>query len=128
MTFGGLFGRIALQMFFGLLLVVFAGGGFYWIIAFFLTIPAIGLSVLIFAPLEYISAPLGARWFAWIAMPFVGALCPRLVALFDTNPNFAAGVHDLSFWSTTAGVLWTLSSVMVAYLQLPIVPDRRLID
>jgi len=115
-------------MLFGFLLVLFAGGGLYWIVAFFLTIPAISLSLLIFAPLEYFSARLGARWFAWIAMPFVGALCPRLVALVDSNPNFAAGVHDLSFFSTMAGVLWTLSSVIIAYLQLPTVPDKRFVD
>ncbi|EJZ20516.1 hypothetical protein NE852_05505 [Rhizobium sp. Pop5] len=128
MTLGGLFGRIALQMFFGFVLVLFAGGGLYWIVAFFLTIPALGLSLLVFAPLEYLSARLGFRWFSWVAIPFVGALCPRLVALVDMKPNFAAGVHDLSFFSTMAGVLWTLSSVMVAYLQLPIVPDKRFVD
>ncbi|MBB4115810.1 membrane protein implicated in regulation of membrane protease activity [Rhizobium sp. BK226] len=128
MTLGGLFGRVAFQMFFGVLFVLFAGGGLYWIIAIFFTIPAIGLSLLIFAPLEYLSASLGVRWLAWIAMPFVGALCPRLVALVDSNPNFASGVHDLAFFSTAAGVLWTLSSVLSAYLHLPIVPDKRLID
>ncbi|KZS49570.1 hypothetical protein FHX10_005177 [Rhizobium sp. BK591] len=128
MTLGGLFGRVAFQMFFGVLFVLFAGGGLYWIIAIFFTIPAIGLSLLIFAPLEYLSARLGVRWLAWIAMPFVGALCPRLVALVDSNPNFASGVHDLAFFSTAAGVLWTLSSVLSAYLHLPIVPDKRLID
>ncbi|AUW41104.1 hypothetical protein [Rhizobium leguminosarum] len=128
MTLGGLFGRIALQMFFGFVLVLFAGGGLYWILAFFLAVPAIGLSLVIFAPVEYLSARLGVRWLAWIAIPFVGALCPRLVALVDSNPNFAAGVHDLSYLSTMAGVFWTLSSVIVAYLQLPIVPDKRLFD
>ncbi|MGZ9720281.1 hypothetical protein [Rhizobium miluonense] len=129
MTLGGLFGRVALILLFGLVLVPLAGGGLVWVVALFLVVPAIGMSVFIFAPIEYVAARLGVRWLAWIATPFVGAGIPWLYEFIAPNrANFLAGISQLCFVSGVIGVLWTISSLMAALLQQPPLPDKRLFD
>ncbi|TIX90491.1 hypothetical protein [Rhizobium sp. P44RR-XXIV] len=129
MTLGGLFGRIALQLLCGFVLVAVTGGGLVWIIVMFLLVPCIGMSVFIFAPIEYFAARFGVRWLAWIVTPFVGAGIPWLFEFIAPNrANFLAGISQLCFVSGVMGVLWTVSSVTAAFLQQPPVPDKRLFD
>lgn len=129
MTLGGLFGRIALLLVGGSILVPFYGGGLMWVVALFLAAPAIGMALLIFAPIEYIAARYGVRWLAWIVTPLVGAGFPWLFAFIAPNrANFLAGISQLCFLSGALGVLWTISSLTAAFLQQPPLPDERLFD
>lgn len=129
MTLGGLFGRIALQLLCGFVFVALAGEGLFWIIALFLVVPAIGMSVFIFALIEYVAARLGVRWIAWIVTPFVGSGVPWLFEFIAPNrANFLAGIAQLCFLSGVMGILWTISSLTAAFLQQPPLPDKRLFD
>ena len=120
---------MALQLLCGFVLVALAGGGLIWVIALFLLMPAIGMSVFIFAPIEYVAARFGLRWVAWIITPFVGAGIPWLIEFIAPNrTNFLAAISQLCFLSGVIGVLWTISSLTAAFLQQPPLPDKRLFD
>ncbi|NTG20682.1 hypothetical protein G6L00_09595 [Agrobacterium rhizogenes] len=123
MTLGDLFGRTALQLLCGVVLVALAGGGLVWVVAVFFVMPVIGMSVFIFAPIEYVSARFGVRWVAWIVTPFVGAGIPRLYEFIaPSRANFLAGISQLCFVS---GVI---ASLTAAFLRQPPLPDKRLFD
>ncbi|GAJ97014.1 ABC transporter transmembrane domain-containing protein [Rhizobium rhizogenes] len=92
-------------------------------------LPAIGMSVFIFAPIEYVAARFGIRWVTWIVTPLVGAGVPWLFQFIAPNrTNFLAGISQLCFLSGVMGVLWTISSLTAAFLQQPPLPDKRLFD
>jgi hypothetical protein len=129
MTLGGLFGRIALQLLCGFVLAALAGGGLVWLVVLFFVLPAIGMSVFIFAPIEYVAARFGVRRVAWIVTPLVGAGVPWLFQFIAPNrTNFLVGISQLCFLSGVLGVLWTISSLTAAFLQQPPLPDKRLFD
>lgn len=129
MALGGLFGRIALLLVGGSILVPFFGGGLMWVVALFLVAPAVGIALLIFAPMECVAARFGLRWLAWIATPLVGAGFPWLFEFIAPNrANFLAAIPQLCFLYGALGVLWTISSLMAAFLRQRPLPDKRLFD
>lgn len=129
MTLGGLLGRIALLLVGASILVPFYGGGLMWLVALLLAVPAIGMALFIFAPIEWVAARFGVRWLAWIGTPLVGAGFPWLFEFIAPNrANFLAGIAQLCFLSGALGVLWTISSLTAAFLQQPPLPDKRLFD
>jgi hypothetical protein len=90
MTPGGLFGRVALQLLCGFVLVALAGGGLVWVVALFFLIPAIAMSVFIFAPIECVAVLFGVRWVAWIVTPARHSLAIRVHC---AEPDQFSGSH-----------------------------------
>lgn len=126
MTFGGVVGRIAFQLVFCAVAAVVAFGSFGWIYMLVFSLPLIGISVFVLAPIEYLFARLSMRWVAWFAIPLLGAAWPFLQVLLQRNSSFPPGTPTLSLELVCVGVSWSLASLIALWFTQPLLPDKRL--
>ena len=76
-------------------------------------------------PIEYVFAQLNMRWFAWFAIPLLGAAWPFLQVLLERKPNFPPGTRTFALELACAGVSWSLASLMALRFARPLPPDKR---
>lgn len=126
MTLGGLIGRIGIQLVFCAVAAVVAFGSFGWIYILVFSLPLIGISVFVLAPIEYLFARLNMRWVAWFAIPSLGAEWPFLQVLLDRNSNFPPGTPTLALELACVGASWSLASLIALWFTQPLLPDKRL--
>lgn len=126
MSISGFIARLVIGVMLGILLVILSGGGILWVLLFFFTPVGLGCAVVL-APIEMLANRLKHRWIGLLAIPPAGAAIPWIVSLVDDNPNFQAGIGQLSVMGAAMGVFWVLSSLITLLFTAPPVVDERLI-
>ena len=125
MTFGGLVGRITFQLIFCTIVAVVNFGSFGWVYILVFSLPLVGISVFILAPIEYFLARMKVRWVALFAIPLLGAAWPFLQMPFERNSNLPPGAQTLALELGCIGVSWSLASLIALWFTQPLLPDKR---
>ncbi|MDE1994616.1 MAG: hypothetical protein KGI75_19075 [Rhizobiaceae bacterium] len=127
MSFGGILGRIAIQLLLSVAVIAFNGGGILFMFVIVCGVPCAFISMLVFAPIEYIASRFRVRWLALILIPLLAAALPwtRYFSVQD-HRNFFAAIGGLTWISGLFGLSWSASSLLVLWLAQPPLPDERM--